>query len=385
MPPAARVGDQTQHGGVITGPGATTVLIGFRPAAREGDYHVCPMSDPGPKPHVGGPIVGHSATVEIEMAMAARKFDKAACNSVGVSGAGVPPVVGSGVPPVKKSWVFAPGLDPGGLRLKPMDPDRERSWLQVLPLDVAVSDTDQDGTYDTQDGTVSVLRRNNGGDVNLVDGGALGGLEVGMQDHSDWFYAREHLEAHGDSVGVPGGGGSAQVEAGVNTRSNRRWVGPADDHGANPYLAHELTVTAGMVETPHGGFLLGDDGDRVGLGADLELWTGPAFGGGTIAEIMSKSTVTTPTVGGANAQWNLTLGGGVSPTPGAGLGAYLYYDKSDGRVYFKWYLAGDFAGKGDIIFEWSAGRAFQSEGAKGASAGCSLDMITTGEESVLIG
>jgi len=28
------------------------------PAARIGDMHVCPMVDPGPKPHVGGPISG---------------------------------------------------------------------------------------------------------------------------------------------------------------------------------------------------------------------------------------------------------------------------------------------------------------------------------------
>ncbi len=26
-------------------------------AARVGDMHVCPMTDPGPKPHVGGPVM----------------------------------------------------------------------------------------------------------------------------------------------------------------------------------------------------------------------------------------------------------------------------------------------------------------------------------------
>ena len=31
-----------------------------KPAARIGDMHVCPFVDPGPKPHVGGPIVGPS-------------------------------------------------------------------------------------------------------------------------------------------------------------------------------------------------------------------------------------------------------------------------------------------------------------------------------------
>ena len=32
-----------------------------KPAARQGDMHTCPMVDPGPKPHVGGPITGPSA------------------------------------------------------------------------------------------------------------------------------------------------------------------------------------------------------------------------------------------------------------------------------------------------------------------------------------
>lgn len=35
--PAARVGDLTATGDAITGPGAPTVLIGDRPAARAGD------------------------------------------------------------------------------------------------------------------------------------------------------------------------------------------------------------------------------------------------------------------------------------------------------------------------------------------------------------
>lgn len=55
--PAARVGDTTAHGGVITGPGVPNVLIGGMPASVVGDMHVCPMVTPGtpPIPHVGGP------------------------------------------------------------------------------------------------------------------------------------------------------------------------------------------------------------------------------------------------------------------------------------------------------------------------------------------
>lgn len=59
--PAARMGDQTAHGGVIVG-GFPTVLIGGKPAARVSDMHTCPMSD-GPKPHVGGPILPSGAVL----------------------------------------------------------------------------------------------------------------------------------------------------------------------------------------------------------------------------------------------------------------------------------------------------------------------------------
>ena len=43
MPPAARVGDTTNHGGTITGPGVATVMIGGMPAAVAGDMHVCSL------------------------------------------------------------------------------------------------------------------------------------------------------------------------------------------------------------------------------------------------------------------------------------------------------------------------------------------------------
>ena len=83
--PAARMGDQTAHGGVIAA-GFPTVLIGGKPAARMGDMHTCPMADPmpppaPPKPHVGGPITKGSATVLIGNMPAARVGDMATCVS----------------------------------------------------------------------------------------------------------------------------------------------------------------------------------------------------------------------------------------------------------------------------------------------------------------
>lgn len=49
------------------------------PAARIGDLHVCPMIDPGPKPHVGGPVLKGEPTVMIGMQPAARMGDTCTC------------------------------------------------------------------------------------------------------------------------------------------------------------------------------------------------------------------------------------------------------------------------------------------------------------------
>ena len=80
MPPAARLGDMTAHGGAIT-LGFPQVLIGGMPAARVGDMHACPMVTPGtpPVPHVGGPITMGSVTVLIGGMPAARVGDMATC------------------------------------------------------------------------------------------------------------------------------------------------------------------------------------------------------------------------------------------------------------------------------------------------------------------
>jgi uncharacterized Zn-binding protein involved in type VI secretion len=49
-------------------------------AARAGDMHVCPMVDPGPKPHVGGPVMPPGTpTVLIGGMPAAVVGDKCTC------------------------------------------------------------------------------------------------------------------------------------------------------------------------------------------------------------------------------------------------------------------------------------------------------------------
>jgi len=52
------------------------------PAARLGDMHACPAVDPGPVPHVGGPILPPcEPTVLIGLQPAARVGDMAYCNA----------------------------------------------------------------------------------------------------------------------------------------------------------------------------------------------------------------------------------------------------------------------------------------------------------------
>ncbi len=61
---AARMGDQTTHGGVIT-QGAGTVFIGGKPAARMGDMQSCPLVS-GTVPHAVTPIMQGVPSVLIE-------------------------------------------------------------------------------------------------------------------------------------------------------------------------------------------------------------------------------------------------------------------------------------------------------------------------------
>ncbi|WP_437335108.1 PAAR domain-containing protein [Sorangium sp. So ce394] len=49
------------------------------PAARITDLHTCPMVEPGPVPHVGGPVLSGEGTVLIGFQPAARVGDSAQC------------------------------------------------------------------------------------------------------------------------------------------------------------------------------------------------------------------------------------------------------------------------------------------------------------------
>jgi len=85
MPAAARVGDVTNHGGTIVGPGVSTVLIGGQPAAVAGDMHVCVLPPVSHQPTASAFPMG-SPTVLIGGRPALRTSDACICGAMGAIG-----------------------------------------------------------------------------------------------------------------------------------------------------------------------------------------------------------------------------------------------------------------------------------------------------------
>ncbi|GEO11931.1 PAAR domain-containing protein [Segetibacter aerophilus] len=85
MPAAARVTDTTNHGGIISGPGMATVMIGGMPAAVAGDMHVCALPPVGHQPTTS-PFTMGSTTVLIGGKPAIRVGDVCACGASAVVG-----------------------------------------------------------------------------------------------------------------------------------------------------------------------------------------------------------------------------------------------------------------------------------------------------------
>lgn len=85
MPPAARVGDTSTHGGTITGPGVSTVMIKGMPAAVAGDMHVCALPPNAHQP-TASPFPAGSATVLIGGRPALRTTDTCLCGAMAAVG-----------------------------------------------------------------------------------------------------------------------------------------------------------------------------------------------------------------------------------------------------------------------------------------------------------
>ena len=82
-PPMIRMGDKTDHGGVVQS-GEATVLVEGMPAARMTDVQVCPKIESGPVPHVGGTIDQGDPLVVVGGHEAARHDHLSLCTGCGL-------------------------------------------------------------------------------------------------------------------------------------------------------------------------------------------------------------------------------------------------------------------------------------------------------------
>lgn len=85
MPNAVTVGDSSNHPGIISGPGISSVLIGGYRAAVKGDMHIC-FRQTRRSRHPATSISNGSSSVLIGGQPAARMGDSVECGAVIVSG-----------------------------------------------------------------------------------------------------------------------------------------------------------------------------------------------------------------------------------------------------------------------------------------------------------
>lgn len=80
MPAAVCVGDVSNHGGTVIGPGVATVMIAGKPAAVLGDMHACSLPTNTHQPTVS-PFTAGSSTVMIGGRPALRVGDTCVCGA----------------------------------------------------------------------------------------------------------------------------------------------------------------------------------------------------------------------------------------------------------------------------------------------------------------
>jgi uncharacterized Zn-binding protein involved in type VI secretion len=86
MPSVVRVGDTTNHGGTVVGPGVATVLIAGQPAAVVGDNHVCVLPPNSHQPTTS-PFPSGSSTVLVGGLPLLRTTDTCLCGAMAAVGA----------------------------------------------------------------------------------------------------------------------------------------------------------------------------------------------------------------------------------------------------------------------------------------------------------
>ena len=310
--PASAVGDLAAHGGTIV-TGSSNVLIGGRPAARVGDTVLCPFHGPGV-------ISLGSFTVLINGMPAARLGDITGCMAPSMAPISVPtpllgpPPVPKAATPIEGARDMARGKD-GKFN---EENDKSADGASVMHIEGRITDSDGNGSLDTAEAALEAVRMRNAGQVNV------GGVEFGGTHSMDVLYASGKASLHEPDAASGGDGSvSGTAEAGLMKWGVGGTVGAKGSKGLNPALG-----VAGEVNMMHakadGDLLVGADSNRVGIIAKGEA-------GAEALKGEAGAITTIPLPFGANIQATAKASGALA-TVGAGAGAWLYYDKKQGRL-----------------------------------------------------
>ena len=307
--PAAAIGDIAAHGGTIL-TGSTNVLIGGRPAARVGDTVLCALHGPGV-------ISLGSFTVLINGMPAARIGDMTGCMVPGLAPVSVPmPVLGPppvppGAPPIQGAISLVPG------NKMHAENDKSKDGVSAMHMEGSITDANADGGLDSIEGSMEGVRMRNAGQKNV------GAVELGGTHSMDVLYASARASNLEAPPGQEGGSVSAMAEAGMMKWGLGGTIGAKDSKGLNPALG--VTGEANLMHAKaEGDLLIGSDQNRIGL-----IGKGEAGAEALKGEV--GTVVTSPSFFGGNIQVSGKASGALG-TVGGGAGAWLYYDKKQGRL-----------------------------------------------------
>jgi len=309
--PAAALGDLAAHGGTIL-TGSTNVFIGGRPAARVGDTVVCALHGPGT-------VSKGSMTVLINGMPAARLLDFTGCMVPGLAPISVPtPTLGPPATPIPAKPIegarsFAPEFD----HKMHEQTDKSKDGVTALHAEGRISDGNNNGHLDTIEGSFEGTRMRNAGQKDV------GPVELGVTHSMDVLYGNGRASYMPAPGGGEGGSVSGTAELGMMKWAVGGTVAAAGSKGLNPILG--VTGEANLMHAKaDGDLLIGSDENRVGLVGKGEL--GAEALKGEVAAVQ-----TWPLPFGANAQVVAKASGALGAVGGGG-GAWLYYDKKQGRL-----------------------------------------------------
>ena len=85
MASIVRVGDSTNHGGIVVGPGVASVLAEGMPVVTMGDMHVCSLPPNSHQPTASS-FIASNATVLVDGEPVVTTIDSCGCGAMAVVG-----------------------------------------------------------------------------------------------------------------------------------------------------------------------------------------------------------------------------------------------------------------------------------------------------------